>query len=125
MIQRCTNPNSHGYRWYGAKGITVCDEWRHFRAFKAWALDSGFEPGLSIERIDNNKGYCPDNCKLIPLRDQGKNRSNNHYITMNGETKTLSDWARSLNIKRITLSLRLIRGWDEKRTLSQPVKKAT
>jgi len=123
ILQRCTNPNSHSYRWYGAKGITICDEWRHFKAFKAWALASGFKPGLSIERIDNSKGYCPENCKWIPLNNQGKNRSNNHYITFNGETKTLSDWSRHLNIKKTTLSHRLIRGWDEKRTLSQPTAK--
>ena len=86
MVQRCHNPNTRGYKWYGAKGITVCDEWRHFRTFKAWALSEGFEPGLSIERIDNSKGYCPENCKWIPLNEQGKNRSNNHYITFNGKT---------------------------------------
>lgn len=125
IVQRCYNPNTHNYRWYGAKGITVCDEWRHFKVFKEWALSSGFKPGLSIERIDNNKGYCPENCKLIPLNEQGKNKSDNHYITFNGETKTISDWARCLNVKKTTLIHRLNRGWDEERTLTQPIAKRT
>ena len=118
MIQRCHNPNTRGYRWYGAKGIAVCDEWRHFRIFKEWALASGFKPGLSIERIDNSKDYCPENCKWIPLNEQGKNKSDNHYITFNGETKTLSDWAVSLNINKQTLSKRLSRGWGEENSLN-------
>ena len=113
MVQRCYNPSSRGYRWYGSKGITVCDEWRHFRSFEEWALASGFKPGLSIERIDNTKGYTPENCRWITLSDQGKNKTNNHLITMNGETKTLSDWAKHLNIKQSTLSHRLKRGWNE------------
>lgn len=118
MVQRCYNPKTRGYRWYGAKGITVCDEWRHFRAFKAWAVASGFKPGLSIERIDNSKGYCPENCKLIPLNEQGKNRSDNHYITMNGETKTLSDWSKSIGINRSALCHRLARGMNEETAIS-------
>ena len=123
MMQRCYKPKSRSYKWYGAKGITVCDEWKDFKAFEAWALSAGYENNLSIERIDNSKGYSPDNCKWIPLCEQSKHRTNNHYITMNGETKTLSDWSRHLNIKKTTLSLRLIRGWDEKRALSQPTAK--
>ena len=113
MVQRCHNQKSSGYKWYGAKGITVCDEWRHFRAFKSWALDSGFKPGLSIERIDNSKGYCPENCKWIPLSEQGKNKTDNHYITFNGETKTITDWGKHLNVDKSVLSNRLRRGWNE------------
>lgn len=113
MVQRCHNPNTRGYKWYGAKGITVCDEWRHFRTFKAWALSEGFEPGLSIERIDNSKGYCPENCKWIPLSEQGKNKTDNHYITFNGETKTITDWGKHLNVDKSALSHRLRRGWNE------------
>ena len=113
MLRRCYNPNSSSYKWYGGKGITVCDEWRHCKAFREWALSSGYKPGLSIERIDNEKGYSPENCKWISLSEQGKNRSNNHFITINGETKILSDWARYFDVKKSALSNRIRRGWNE------------
>ena len=118
MMQRCYNPQTRSYKWYGGKGITVCDEWRNFKGFKTWALTSGYKEGLSIERIDNGKGYSPNNCKWIPLSEQAKNRKSNHYITINGKTKTLSDWARCLKIKKSTLCKRLIRGFSKEDALN-------
>lgn len=74
MKQRCSNPNDKSYHWYGERGITVCPEWETFAPFRDWALKNGYKPGLTIERIDVNKGYCPENCTWITIEEQQKNR---------------------------------------------------
>lgn len=74
MIQRCHNPKNKSYRWYGARGLVVCSEWRSFDTFFTWAISSGYGCGLSIERKNVNAGYSPDNCCWIPLKEQAKNR---------------------------------------------------
>jgi hypothetical protein len=75
MKQRCHNPNAHQYKDYGGRGITVCDEWRdNFSCFVYWALSSGYKDNLTIDRIDNNKGYSPDNCKFSTMLEQERNK---------------------------------------------------
>ena len=76
MKQRCINPNSRDYKWYGAKGITVCEEWMEYIPFREWALSHGYEKGLTIERVDVRKGYSPENCTWISISDQQKNKTN-------------------------------------------------
>lgn len=77
MINRCYNPKKDQYRFYGGRGITVCDEWRNDRqAFIDWALDNGFEKGLQIDRIDTYKGYSPENCRWVTHREQMRNCRN-------------------------------------------------
>lgn len=76
LKQRCLNPNSHDYKWYGAKGITVCEEWLDYPAFRVWALNNGYRKGLTIERLNVYGNYCPENCTWIPLKDQMKNKTN-------------------------------------------------
>ena len=111
MIQRCTNPNADHYYLYGARGITVCKEWSDdFYTFYNWAIEHGYQDDLSIDRIDNNKGYCPENCRWITLQQQANNRRCNHYITFNGVTKTLSQWSRLLNVNIGTLHYRVEHG---------------
>ena len=123
---RCYNPHHRYYAYYGGRGIKVCNEWftphshEGFRAFKAWALENGYQEGLTIDRIDNDKGYSPDNCRWVTMLVQGNNRSYCHYITFNGVTKTLMEWSRELEIPYITLKQRLNKyGWPVEKALSK------
>ena len=101
MNGRCFCKTNKAYKNYGARGIRVCDEWRkNFSLFRSWAMSNGYQEGLTIERIDNNGNYCPDNCKWIPKSEQSKNRRNCHLITFNGKTQTLSEWSRELHVDR-------------------------
>lgn len=105
---RCYNPKCPDYKDYGLRGITVCDEWKNdFVEFLYWALKNGWEKGLTIERLNNDKGYSPDNCKWIPMKEQPKNRRTNRQITYNGQTHTLAEWSRITGIARKTLEMRL------------------
>ena len=118
MHRRCENPNRARAKGYCLKGITVCKEWEEFQPFKEWAFANGYDNSLSIERKDNDKGYCPENCTWIPKSDQSKNRTTNHYITFNGKTQTLTDWSKELDINRTTIQSRLNRGWSIERALN-------
>lgn len=82
---RCNNPNIRSYKDYGARGITVCEEWSDYLTFKDWALQNGYNDTLSIERIDVNKGYCPENCCWIPMNEQSKNRRNTYLSKLSSE----------------------------------------
>lgn len=95
MISRCDNPADHAYADYGGRGIMVCDEWRDIRKFCEWADKNGFKGGqnLSIERIDVNGNYCPDNCCWIPRSKQPRNRRCSIRLEINGEEKPLREWA--------------------------------
>lgn len=98
MIARCYNPKSISYPYYGNKGITVCDEWKDdFNSFAEWAETNGYNDTLSIDRIDNSKGYCPSNCRWIPLIEQANNRTTSVSYIHNGETHNLKEWCRILN----------------------------
>lgn len=94
MWQRCTNPNHHKYHLYGARGISVCDEWRDFVPFARWALANGYGRGLSIDRINNDGGYCPGNCRWADVITQNNNKRNNHRVIINGISHTLAEWER-------------------------------
>lgn len=119
MIMRCHNPNNAAYCNYGARGITVCDEWRFDRTkFVEWAYANGYQKGLSIDRIDNNKGYSPDNCRWASRLTQQNNTRRNRSLTVNGETHNLSEWARIKGISKNTIEKRLRLGWDEERAVT-------
>lgn len=110
MKDRCHNPNSDMYKYYGARGIEVCLEWRNsYNTFKEWALSNGYSEDLTIDRIDNNKGYCPVNCRWITMKEQSRNKRSNRLITYKGETKTLTEWAEITGVNRRTLQNRLCR----------------
>lgn len=95
MKKRCYNHNEPCYFRYGGKGITVCDEWKYdFMSFYNWSMENGYSDELTIDRIDNSKGYAPDNCRWITHAEQQRNKTNNVFIEHNGETKTLAEWCR-------------------------------
>lgn len=99
MKNRCYCKTVKSYKDYGARGIDVCDEWRNSpEAFISWALKNGYSDGMTIERIDNEKGYSPDNCKWISKGEQTKNRRNCRLYTYNGKTQVLSEWCKELNV---------------------------
>jgi hypothetical protein len=105
---RCYNPNCKDYKYYGERGIRVCEEWeKDFVEFLYWALKHGWEKGLTIERKDFNKGYSPNNCIWIPMKEQSKNRRSVNNITYKGETHNIAEWSRITGIARKTLELRL------------------
>lgn len=107
IMNRCTNPNDPSFKDYGARGISVCDRWESFENFYA---DMGDKPaGLSIERLDVNGNYDPLNCVWADRETQANNKRNSHYITYEGVTKTLSQWAKYFNIPVWKLNQRLTR----------------
>jgi len=117
MIQRCKNPNTCGARLYHDRGISVCPEWQEFETFKNWALQNGYADNFTIDRIDNNKGYYPENCRWVDLITQANNKRTNRIIEFNGEKKTLAQWVREYNAEYGKVWLRLKRGWDFERAL--------
>lgn len=109
--QRCTNKNNERYEDYGGRGIKVCDKWMNsFDAFREWSLKNGYKDNLSIDRIDVNGDYEPDNCKWSTDVDQQRNKRNNRLVTINGETKTLAEWAEISGIPYKTLQRRIYTG---------------
>lgn len=122
MIQRCHNPNHPQYCSYGGRGITVCDEWRNdYPCFREWALKNGYAQGLTIDRIDNNGGYSPQNCRWATYKEQNRNKRSNRNITLNGETKCLSEWAEFFGIGVPIVTRRLNDGWAEEDAFTAPL----
>lgn len=108
MKSRCYNPNMNCYGRYGARGITVCDDWKNnFENFYQWSIEHGYREGLKIDRINNNEGYNPDNCRWVTHLENCNNRSTCHIIWYNGKGKTISEWARDFNVSRSVFSSRL------------------
>ena len=99
MKGRCLNPNVKEYKWYGGKGISVYPEWLDFQSFYDWAMGNGYTDELTIDRIDSDGDYCPDNCQWITLAAQQSNRSNNRHLTYCGETHTIKVWAEKFGIE--------------------------
>ena len=126
MKNRCHNPDADNYKDYGGRGITVCDEWRHsYSAFSTWAKQNGYANNLSIDRIDNNKGYSPENCRWVNDFVQGNNKRSNAVFTIDGETKTVTQWARRYGIKPITVFSRLYKGMGIVEALTKSTKRRT
>lgn len=118
--QRCKNPSSSSYEDYGGRGIQICAEWDHdFNLFYEWSLANGYQKGLTIDRIDNNGDYAPSNCRWTTLSVQGNNTRRNHFITYNGETLTVAQWAEKTGIKYHKLKDRINKlGWTAEKALT-------
>lgn len=100
MINRCYNEKTKGYDIYGKAGITICEEWLNDPvSFYEWSINNGYEKGLSIDRIDGKGNYEPSNCRWVTWTKQCNNRKTNVFLTRNGETKTMAEWSRELNVK--------------------------
>lgn len=118
MRNRCNNKNYEHYDCYGGRGITICSEWNDYALFREWALNNGYREGLTLERINVNENYCPENCTWATWDEQQNNRRSNHYITYNGETHTMSEWAKIRGINYYTLRNRISQyNWDIGRAL--------
>lgn len=100
MKSRCLNPNVESSKYYYNKGITICKEWiNSYRTFENWAVNSGYAEHLTIDRIDSNGNYCPENCRWSTSTEQNRNKSNNVYITVGDVTKTLKEWSIEIKVK--------------------------
>lgn len=117
MKSRCYNHKNTQYKDYGGRGVKLCDEWndrkkkgymtKGFISFKEWALTHGYQDNLTIDRIDVNKGYSPDNCRWVTLKEQANNKTNNHFVTYKGKTQSLKKWAEELDLNYNTIRQRL------------------
>lgn len=122
--QRCYQPNHEHYHCYGGRGIQMCDSWKiDFVSFYEWAISSGWSKGLTIDRIDVDGNYCPENCRLADIETQANNKRNTRYITAFGKTMSLSQWSREYAIPIKTLSYRLNSGWPVEIALAKPSEK--
>jgi len=119
MKQRCYYAKHKQFKHYGGRGITVCDEWKDdFQAFHDWSTSHGYSNNLTIDRIDNDKGYSPDNCRWVSMKEQNNNRRNNRNIEFNGEIHSISEWSVITGIPRTTIRNRINRGWTIEKTLT-------
>ena len=127
MKARCLNEKESCFERYGGRGIQVCEEWaQSFETFAEWAYSNGYAENLTIDRIDNNKGYSPENCRWATMKDQSNNRRSNRLLTHNGETRTLAQWSEAAGIKPRALTRRLDRwGWSLSEALTIPVQATT
>lgn len=102
MKARCFNPRSTSYPRYGARGISVCDEWLDYETFNRWAVAHGYADGLELDRIDNDGPYCPSNCRWVTRSRNQRNTSRTHMMTISGKTQCVSDWIIELGISKST-----------------------
>ena len=113
MRKRCNNPNDSAYPRYGGRGITVCDEWNEYENFRDWANTNGYDNTLTIDRINNDEGYNPNNCRWVDYKTQANNTRNNVNITIDSETHTISQWSDITGVPAYEIAFRIRHGWDE------------
>ncbi len=119
MKNRCKYPSQNRYESYGGRGICVCDEWvTSFESFYNWAIENGYKDGLSIDRINVDGNYSPENCRWATSEEQSLNRTDNRFITYNGETKTIKEWCDETGLAYSCLLWRIDHGWDIGRALT-------
>lgn len=120
--QRCGNPHNKHFIKYGGRGIHLCDEWeKSFESFRMWSSMNGYSDDLTIDRIDNNGNYCPENCRWISNNEQQLNKRTNRIVDYNGQSMPLSEWAKITGLKWKTLQGRLDSGWPIDKALMTPI----
>lgn len=121
MRNRCNNKNSSFYEDYGGRGVRVYPEWENdFMSFYDWSIKNGYSKELTIDRIDVNGNYEPDNCRWVDMRVQCNNRRNNHVLTYKEKTQTISEWERELGFKKDILQTRISNGWSIEKAIETP-----
>lgn len=126
LKDRCFCKTNKDYKKYGLRGITICNDWKDkqkgFINFYNWSINNGYKDNLTIDRINNNGNYEPNNCRWVTLLEQARNRRNNKNITYNNETHCISEWAEILNIPRKCLEHRL-KKWSMEQAFTKPVRR--
>lgn len=119
---RCTNPNHPAFKNYGGRGIGFCEEWQDFRAFETWCAENEWAKDLDIDRIDNSKGYSPENCRIVTRTTNNRNKRNNRRVVAFGETKLLCEWAedRRCGVTSASIWSRLDLGWSPEDAITTP-----
>lgn len=118
MTGRCMNPNNKDYPNYGGRGIRVCEEWKTPELFFGWAFLSGYNVDLTLDRIDYNQGYFPENCRWISIDAQQRNKRNNHILEYKGESHCIAEWSEIVGIPKQTILSRIRRGWSTEKALT-------
>lgn len=124
MKGRCYRKSCPNYESYGGRGITVCDEWigeDGFINFYNWSINNGYSDELTIDRINNDQGYYPENCRWVTAKKQANNTRSTVFLSYNGETKTASEWSEITGIRRDTITRRKRDGWTDEQCLTIPV----
>ena len=124
--KRCHNSKSKSFSIYGGRGISICKEWDNdFQEFYEWSISHGYRDNFSIDRIDVNGNYYPENCRWVDRLTQANNCRTNHYLTFNGKTQSIAEWARELGVSDSVIRHRLSKlGWSVEKTLTTPLQKS-
>lgn len=118
MLSRCNNSHNNEFHNYGARGIKICDEWQlNFMSFYNWSMKNGYSDNLTIDRIDNNGNYEPNNCRWTTAKEQANNRRSNKLLEYNGEIKTIAQWCEMYSLNYWTTLRRYNKGWKAKEIL--------
>ena len=118
MHQRCYNPNDDKYKWYGAKGISICPEWHDFSTFRVWALANGYTDKLTIDRINPKENYNPNNCRWVDMKFQANNKTNNKIVTYQDQEYSVAQFADKLNVPYHTVRNQMRLGWSIEKNCS-------
>lgn len=112
MKARCKNQNRPEYKNYGGRGISVCDKWEKFSSFREWAVSNGYADDLTIDRIDVNGNYCPENCRWATIKQQANNKRNSIKVKIGEETHSIDEWSEISSVSSNAIRKRISAGWD-------------
>lgn len=126
MKRRCYDPKNNRYKHYGGKGVKVCDEWQDFLSFEKWAISAGYKQDAeygecTIDRIDVDGNYEPNNCRWTDIKTQCYNRTSNKLLTYKGKTQTLTEWEKEIGCGKYIIGNRLLKGWSVEDALEIPI----